>query len=64
LERLHRQLEQAEPDESLRRELVQLWRLRRQRRQGVDGTASGSRLVAAGVAMVVCAKRSPQGRDS
>ena len=31
LDRLHRQLEQAEPDAALRAELVRLWWLRRQR---------------------------------
>jgi hypothetical protein len=57
LDRLHRQLEQAEPDASLREELVRLWWLRRQRARG--GTASGgSGHVAHLVQAAVCRKLS------
>jgi len=58
LDRLHRQLEQAEPDPALRTELVRLWCLRRQRpRVGAAGAPGGSRHVAHLVQMVVCQKR-------
>ena len=57
LDRLHRQLEQAEPDTALRRELVRLWWLRRQRpRSGVAGVPGGSGHVAHLVQLVVCQK--------
>ena len=59
LDRLHRQLEQAEPDAALRAELVRLWWLRRQRpRAGAAGVPGGSGHVAHLVQMVVCRKRS------
>jgi hypothetical protein len=58
LERLHRQLEQAEPDATLRGELVRLWWLRRQRpRGGVTGIPVGSGHVAHLVQAVACQKR-------
>jgi hypothetical protein len=59
LDRLHRQLEQAEPDPALREELIRLWWLRRQRpRAGVAGVPGGSGHVAHLVQMAVCQKRS------
>ena len=59
MDRLHRQLEQAEPDAALRAELVRLWWLRRQRpRVGAAGIPGGSGHVAHLVQMVVCQKRS------
>ena len=59
LDRLHRQLEQAEPDPALRTELVRLWWLRRQRpRAGAAGVPGGSGHVAHLVQMVVCQKHS------
>jgi hypothetical protein len=59
LDRLHRQLEQAEPDPALRTELVRLWWLRRQRpRLDATGVPGGSGHVAHLVQMVVCQKRS------
>lgn len=55
LDRLHRQLEQAEPDAALREELERLWWLRRHRpRAGVAGVPGGSGHVAHLVQMVVC----------
>jgi hypothetical protein len=55
LDRLHRQLEQAEPDAALREELVRLWWLRRQRpRARAVGAAGGSGHVAHLVQAVVC----------
>lgn len=57
LERLHRQLEQAEPDPVLRTELVRLWWLRRQRpRVGTAGVPGGSGHVAQLVQLLVCQK--------
>jgi len=41
LDRLHRQLEQAEPDAVLRAELVRLWWLRRRRPRASDGSNTG-----------------------
>ena len=58
LDRLHRQLEQAEPGTALRTELVRLWWLRRQRpRAGAAGVPEGSGHVAHLVQMVACQKR-------
>jgi hypothetical protein len=55
LDRLHRQLEQAEPDAALRAELVRLWRLRRQRpRARAVGVPGGSGHVAYLVQALVC----------
>jgi hypothetical protein len=57
LERLHRQLEQAEPDAALRAELVRLWWLRRQRPRGsATGIPGGSGHVAHLVQAVACQK--------
>jgi len=57
LDRLHRQLAQAEPDAALRGELVRLWWLRRQRpRASVAGVPRGSGHVAYLVQMVACRK--------
>jgi hypothetical protein len=53
-DRLHRQLEQAEPDAALRGELVRLWWLRRQRPRASVGVLGGSGHVAHLVQMVVC----------
>ncbi|MBV8084049.1 MAG: hypothetical protein JO247_04455, partial [Chloroflexi bacterium] len=59
LDRLHRQLEQAEPDPVLRTELVRLWWLRRQRpRVGVAAVPGGSGHVAHLVQMMICQKHS------
>jgi hypothetical protein len=59
LDRLHRQLEQAEPDAALREELVRLWWLRRQRpRARAIGVPGGSGHVAHLVQAVVCRKLS------
>jgi hypothetical protein len=59
LDRLHRQLEQAEPDTALRGELVRLWWLRRQRpRASVAGVPGGSGHVAHLVQRVACRKLS------
>lgn len=59
LDRLHRQLEPAEPDAALRGELVRLWWLRRQRPRGrVAGVPGGSGHVAHLVQAVVCQKLS------
>jgi hypothetical protein len=54
LDRLHRQLEQAEPDAGLRAELVRLWRLRRQRPRRAQEEAGGCGHVAHLVQMVLC----------
>src|SRR5262249_43238204 len=54
LDRLHRLLEQAEPDAGLRSELVRLWWLRRQRPRGVRAEAGGCGHVAHLVQMAVC----------
>jgi hypothetical protein len=59
LDRLHRQLEQAEPDPVLRTELVRLWWLRRQRpRVGIAAVPGGSGHVAHLVQMMICQKHS------
>ncbi len=57
-DRLHRQLEQAEPDAAMRGELVRLWWLRRQRPRASVGVLGGSGHVAHLVQRVVCQKRS------
>src|SRR3954449_9228183 len=55
LDRLHRQLEGAEPDAELRAALVRLWWLRRQRPRGSQGGAiAGAGHVAHLVQQVVC----------
>jgi hypothetical protein len=59
LDRMHRQLEQAEPEAVLREELVRLWWLRRRRPRASNGTvAGGSGHVASLVQMVICQKLS------
>ena len=56
LERLHRQLQEAEPNPTRRAALVRLWWLRRQRSRGESSwAASGMASVAALVQMQVCA---------
>ena len=55
LDRLHRQLQEAEPDAELREALVRLWWLRRQRPRGSnDRPITGSGHVAHLVQQVVC----------
>jgi hypothetical protein len=55
LDRLHRQLQEAEPEAELRAALVRLWWLRRQRPRGPhDGVPAGSGHVAHLVQQVVC----------
>ena len=55
LDRLHRQLEEAEPDAELREAVVRLWWLRRQRPRGAHGGAiAGAGHVAHLVQQVVC----------
>jgi hypothetical protein len=55
LDRLHRQLQEAEPDEALREALVRLWWLRRQRPRGSNaGAVAGAGHVAPLVQRVVC----------
>jgi hypothetical protein len=56
LERLHRQLQEAEPDPTRRAALVRLWWLRRQRsRRKSSSSGGGMACVAALVQMQVCA---------
>jgi hypothetical protein len=56
LDRLHRQLQEAEPDELRRAALVRLWWLRRQRPRGKSASAGGgSAHVAHLIQMRVCA---------
>jgi hypothetical protein len=58
LDRMHRQLREAEPDEERRGELVRLWWLRRQRPRGASSDPmAGSGHVAHLVQMVVCHQR-------
>jgi hypothetical protein len=54
LDRLHRLLEQAEPDADLRSALVRLWWLRRQRPRGTSAEAGGCGHVAHLVQMALC----------
>ena len=55
LDRLHRQLQEAEPDAELRAALVRLWWLRRQRPRGSNtGAVAGAGHVAHLVQRVVC----------
>lgn len=57
LDRLHRQLQGAEPEDRLRGELVHLWWLRRQRpRASAPGAVAGAGHVAHLVQQVVCQK--------
>jgi hypothetical protein len=65
LERLHRQLREAEPRDDLRRELLRLWWLRRQRPRGIAlSVGNGSGHVAHLVQMLVCHKREPAWQES
>jgi hypothetical protein len=65
LDRLHRQLGEAVPDDSLRAELVRLWWLRRQRpRAKLTGSVAGAGHVAHPVQEVVSQKMDPNWRES
>jgi hypothetical protein len=65
LDRLHRQLRDAVPEDSLRAELVHLWWLRRQRpRADTAGVVRGAGHVAHLVRQVVCQKRGANWRQS
>ena len=65
LDRLHRQLREAVPEDSLRTELVRLWRLRRQRpRANSSGAVAGAVHVAHLVQQVVCQKVGANWRKS
>lgn len=65
LDRLHRQLRQAVPEDSLRAELVRLWWLRRQRpRANTTGAVVGAGHVAHLVQQVVCHQRDANWRES
>jgi hypothetical protein len=65
LDRLHRQLEQAEPEPEWRAELVRLWWLRRQRpRATMGGAIGGAGHVAHLVQQVVCQKRQANWNES
>lgn len=65
LDRLHRQLREAVPEEPLRAELVRLWWMRRQRpRANVTGTVVGAGHVAHLVQQVVCHKMDANWRKS
>lgn len=65
LDRMHRQLREAQPDDGLLQELVRLWWLRRQRpRHSPTGALTGSGHAAHLVQMVVCHQRDAQWRES
>ena len=65
LDRLHRQLGEAVPEDPLRAELVRLWWLRRRRpRANVTGEVAGAGHVAHLVQEVVCQKMDPNWRES
>jgi hypothetical protein len=65
LDRLHRQLREAVPEDSLRAELVRLWWLRRQRpRANSTGAVVGAGHVAHLVQEVVCHKLNANWRES
>jgi hypothetical protein len=65
LDRLHRQLREAVPEDQLRGELVRLWWLRRQRPRAKDtGAVVGAGHVAHLVQQVVCKKRDAHWRES
>jgi hypothetical protein len=65
LDRLHRRLEEVQPDAEWRGELVRLWWLRRQQpRAGTAGTNAGSGHVAHLVQQSVCQKRGANWRES
>lgn len=61
LDRMHRQLAEAEPDESLRQELAHLWWLRRQPRSEANDPLRQSRIL---VQRVVCERLDPKWRES
>jgi hypothetical protein len=65
LDRLHRQLQEAEPNAELREALVRLWWLRRQRPRGADGGVIASAVhVAHLVQQVVCQRLHAQWAES
>lgn len=64
LDRMHRQLKQAEPNDSLRAELVRLWWLRRKRAAEARGTKGALAHAAHLVQTVVCEKLEPNWRAS
>jgi hypothetical protein len=65
LDRLHRQLGEAVPEDSLRAELVRLWWLRRRRpRAKVAGEVAGAGHVAVLVQELVCRKMGANWRES
>jgi hypothetical protein len=65
LDRLHRQLREAQPDEERLGALVRLWWLRRQRPRGSSaGPTAGSGHVAHLVQMVVCHKGDANWQES
>ena len=65
LDRLHRQLREAVPEDPLRAELVRLWWLRRQRpRANTTGAVVGAGHVAHLVQQVVCQKVDANWRES
>jgi hypothetical protein len=57
LDRLHRHLQQAEPDEELREALVHLWWLRRHRPRSEEGPAAAH--LAEPLQALICAKQAP-----
>jgi hypothetical protein len=65
LDRLHRQLGEAVPEDALRRELIRLWWLRRQRpRATTPGAVAGAGHVAHLVQQVICQKVDVNWRES
>jgi hypothetical protein len=65
LDRLHRQLQEAVPEDSLRTELVRLWWLRRQRpRVSTPGAVVGASHVAHLVQQVICQKTDANWRQA
>jgi hypothetical protein len=65
LDRMHRQLQEAQPDEEWLGELVRLWWLRRQRPRGSSsGSIAGSGHVAHLVQMVACHHEDANWRES
>jgi hypothetical protein len=65
LDRLHRQLQEAEPNAELREALVRLWWLRRQRPRGSnEGAVAGAGHVAHLVQQVVCQRLDAQWAES
>ena len=65
LDRLHRQLREAVPEDPMRGELVRLWWLRRQRpRANTPGAVVGAGHVAHLVQQAICQKLDANGRES